>query len=170
MKEVMTLKKFKRAIEDWGVIYDLEASVEIKNLETIVWGKDRHWPKAKQLAVIGNSEPYLLCIGHEPEYKNLNGLARQFLFEIVASYAATDPSDRKTEEKKFFLKHKWLAGDIFPFLNFVIDRHGCQFYTLAGKDEFDSKTKFTLDEIEEIKKVYVTDLSDFELIEVEKDA
>lgn len=68
----------------------------------------------------------------------------------------------KEEEKKYYLKHKWAGA----FLNKdVEDNH---YFWAGDTDSSMFKTKFTLTEIEEIKKTYNTSLEDFKMIEVEE--
>lgn len=80
-------------------------------------------------------------------------------------YAETPPEDRE-EEKKFYLRHRWLENwRDSNYLNFELSGN---YYGLNDKREvFWAKTKFTFKEIEEIKEKLDTDLNDFELVEVE---
>ena len=97
---------------------------------------------------------------------NINYCNEKDLNMIKASleYAETPPEDRE-EEKKFYLKHRWLDGENEAnYLNFEISEF---YYSLNSKPEASwAKTKFTLKEIEEIKEKFDTDLADFELVEV----
>lgn len=99
---------------------------------------------------------------------NINYCNEKDLNMIKASieYAETPLEDRE-EEKKFNLKHKWLAQARdykTGFLNYdpcndILFIHSeCQTHL--------STTQFTLKEIEDIKKKFDTDLADFELVEV----
>lgn len=89
------------------------------------------------------------------------------LFDLIVEYAKTPIEDRE-EEKKFYLKHRYFKtvnGDE-------------KFFTIDGRYEYpdlqyklsicQAIQQFTLKEIGEIKEKYDTDLSDFELIEVEE--
>ena len=99
---------------------------------------------------------------------NINYCNEKDLNMIKASieYAETPLEDRE-EEKKFYLKHRWMDGENEAnYLNFVISGF---YYTLNTKPEASwAKTKFTINEIEDIKKKLGTDLDDFELVEVEE--
>lgn len=89
------------------------------------------------------------------------------LFELLVEYAKT-PVDKREEEKKFYLKHRWIKPRpaYKTYLNHLI---GMGEYWLDDNDEtIDIKTKFTLKEIEEIKKKFNTELTDFEEVEVEE--
>ena len=98
--------------------------------------------------------------------KALNEEVMEKLFDLLIEYAKTPIEDRE-EEKKFYLKHRWLDRENEAnYLNFEI---GEFYYSLDSKPEVNwVKTKFTLKEIEEIKEKFDTDLADFELVEVEE--
>ncbi len=89
------------------------------------------------------------------------------LFDLLVEYARTPIEDRE-EEKKFYLKHRWMKPEtIFKnYLNHLIDKDEYRLDTKT-KNEF-INTQFTLKEIEEIKEKFDTDLADFELVEVEE--
>ena len=89
------------------------------------------------------------------------------LLDIIVEFAKTPVEDRK-EEKKFYLEHKYFKctnGDSRYFQ--IYESNGTPWlnamYTVMGY-----KKQFTLKEIEEIKKKFDTDLSDFELVEEEE--
>ena len=86
------------------------------------------------------------------------------LLKKVIELAETPLSERE-DEKKYYLKYRivdnWEAD---KYVNCV----GENYITLSGRREGRNyKTEFTRKEIEKIKKRFNTDLSDFELIEVE---
>lgn len=91
---------------------------------------------------------------------------REKVYVLLTKLAETDPQDRgkdRGEEKKYYLKHKWLAGDN-NYLNFNSRKYN---YELNSYDNFDEfKTEFTQSEIDALKKYFNTKLEDFELIEV----
>lgn len=89
------------------------------------------------------------------------------LFHLLVEYAETPLEDR-VEEKKFYLKHRWIvqAGDYKTgFLNY--DTNNDILFIYSEHHTHLIKTQFTLKEIEEIKEKFDTDLKDFELVEVE---
>ena len=79
-------------------------------------------------------------------------------------FAETPPEDRE-EEKKFWLKHKWMGNIWWKYLNQLDDG---SYFIREGDLVSSLKNTFTLKEIEEIKKKFNTDLADFELVEVEE--
>ena len=88
------------------------------------------------------------------------------LFDIIVEYAKTPIEDRE-EEKKFYLRHRYLvqAGDYTTaFLNYDINNDRLYVYTKV--QTYSVKTQFTVKEMEEIKEKFDTDLKDFELVEV----
>ncbi|EGC83384.1 hypothetical protein [Anaerococcus hydrogenalis] len=87
------------------------------------------------------------------------------LFDLLIEYAKT-PIDERKEEKKFYLKHRWIKGCVIMYLY----RNTLNGYCYLGdkKCRPHRQKMFTLKEIEEIKEKYNTDLSDFEKKEVEE--
>lgn len=90
------------------------------------------------------------------------------MIKAAVEFAETPLEDR-VEEKKFYLKHRWLvqAGDYKTgFLNYGT----CNDILFINSEHHTNyvKTQFTLKEIEEIKEKFDTDLADFELVEVEE--
>ena len=86
------------------------------------------------------------------------------LYKLCFEYANTPVMDRE-EEKKFYLKHRFLVevGDC----NYLNSDHSLREFYLNDKSQSEKiQTQFTLKEIEEIKEKLDTDLSDFELVEV----
>ena len=91
------------------------------------------------------------------------------LYKLCFEYASTPVKDRE-EEKKFYLKHKYLvqARDYKTgFLNY--DPCNDRLFIHSERQTHFTTTQFTLKEIEEIKEKFDTDLVDFELVEVEDD-
>ena len=74
-------------------------------------------------------------------------------------------TSEREEEKKYYLRHRFLEVDFF---NYVNRDYGFPELYLNSKAQIAGKqTQFTQEEIDEIKKRYNTDLKDFEQIEVE---
>lgn len=71
----------------------------------------------------------------------------------------------RKEEKKFYLRHRWIGNGWWQYLNLLDDGT----YFIKDGDLIPRvKNTFTRKEIEEIKEKYNTDLSDFEIVEVEE--
>lgn len=89
------------------------------------------------------------------------------LLDIIVEFAKTSIEDRK-EEKKYYLRHRWLTeGGFYRFVKHHTKAYGKK-YELASWTYGDtSDMQYTLKEIEEIKEKFDTDLNDFEIIEVE---
>lgn len=100
-------------------------------------------------------------------WDELSDEKKDMLFDLFIRFASTPPEDRE-EEKKFYLEHRYFKcsnGDSRYF----------QIYEPDGKPWLNAmysvmgyKKQFTLKEIEEIKIKFDTDLTDFELVEVEE--
>ena len=78
---------------------------------------------------------------------------------------AETPIDEREEEKKYYLKHRFLNKyNSLDYINFIVSEEAI----LSNRYEDPPfRTKFTKAEIEELKGKYDTDLKDFEIIEVE---
>lgn len=85
------------------------------------------------------------------------------MIKASIEFAETPPEDRE-EEKKFYLKHRWIKGCVIMYLY----RNELNGYCYLGdkKCRPHRQKRFTLKEIEEIKEKFDTDLADFELVEV----
>lgn len=88
------------------------------------------------------------------------------LFSLIVVYSATPIEDRD-EEKKFYLRHRWMGGIPVNYLN--ISLASDDFFLDDKNENFGKKTAFTRKEIEEIKETHNTDLSDFKEVEVKDD-
>lgn len=86
------------------------------------------------------------------------------MIKASIEFAATDPEDRE-EEKKFYLRHRWMGNSWWKYLNQLDDG---SYFIREGDLVPSLKNTFSLKEIEEIKKKFNTELKDFELVEVEK--
>lgn len=95
------------------------------------------------------------------------------LLDIIVEFAKTLIEDRE-EENKFYLRHKYLTyngiSDSKGYLNINLNNlNKVNALFIDNKTKYDDfQTEFTLKEIEEIKEKFDTDLSDFEMVEVEE--
>lgn len=89
-------------------------------------------------------------------------------FEVIkaAMELAETPPKKRQEEKKYYLKHRFLDSQQTDYLNFSRE---IGLFKLSTIEHYDNKqTQFTQEEIDEIKEKCNTDLKDFEIIEVEE--
>lgn len=96
-------------------------------------------------------------------------IAKKARFEILEALyeLSKTPFDEREEEKKYYLKHKFLLSDNeYNFLNYLSNDDSWDLSSLANCSGY--QTKFTQKEIEELKEKYDTTLDDFEIIEVEE--
>ena len=151
----MKTKEFIRKVEEMG--FDAEE----RGNEVYLYGR-----VSNCYAKISKEFKYTINTFYH-EFMFLNEGDRGLLFDLIVEYIST-PVDEREEEKKFYLKHRWLDGENEAnYLNFEISGF---YYSLDSKPEVSwAKTKFTLKEIEEIKEKFDTDLTDFELVEVVDD-
>lgn len=89
---------------------------------------------------------------------------REKVYRLLTKLAETDPQDRG-EEKKYYLRHKWIGGDYTNYLNLAIDK---KFEIESKASNLKFQTKFTQKEIDKIKIKFNTNLEDFEIVEVEE--
>lgn len=87
------------------------------------------------------------------------------MIKAAVEFAET-PIKEREEEKKFYLKHRWMAYENENYLTLCFPTG--KYYLSHSTENNGYKTTFTLKEIEEIKKKFDTDLADFELVEVEE--
>lgn len=124
--------------------------------------------------VIYNQEMITVAIVYSDRLFNINTAFDAFdmvekdkkekLIHLIVEYARTPVEERK-EEKKYYLKHKWLSDSGRRYLNLYIDKNEYEINTDSNLAEF--KTQFTQAEIDEIKRKFNTSLEDFEIVEVE---
>ena len=91
---------------------------------------------------------------------------REKLFDLIVEYAVT-PVKAREEEKKFYLKHRYLQSSLTNSNNILCYSASDDKLALCNGINFPKyKTYLTLKEIEEIKEKFDTDLVDVELVEV----
>lgn len=146
----MTYKQFRTWAEGKG--YEV-----FENEERITAAKE-----SRALCTVRKDGVFEIDDNHR-EFRRLPREDKKNLFEKIMELAAT-PLDERVEDKRYKLRHRWMISyDSFNYLNKT--RYG---YSLASGDNSDDyQTMFTEDDIEEIKEKFKTDLSDFEIFEVE---
>ena len=164
MTEIMTLNEFKKAIEEWGGNWGIETEVVVEDDWTFVH-TNRIGRSSGAVATISNKDVCILNFV-ALETVDLGEAERQTLFKIVSKFTNTWPADRKDKEKKFYLKHKFIRslGE-----QTYLAKGEKYFWIMNEMKKIADYQQFTLDEIEDLKMLYDTDLRDFELIEVERD-
>lgn len=98
---------------------------------------------------------------------NIEDEDKSKLLDLIVEFAKTPVEDRE-EEKRYYLRHKWVNSKTNNYLHFSEENN---FYNLSVYKSFDAwktQLQFTEKEIEEIKKKFDTDLKDFELVEVKE--
>lgn len=150
----MKTKKYKKLVEDNGYkYYENNYSITARK-----YSEEHYDIEIK----VGKLRPGVLEV-------NIKGFCGDELDIILKAMelAETPPEDRE-EEKKFYLKHKYLmsvGGSVQYFTT-----HTSFNFPLLKPRIFSSKTKqqFTREEIEKIKDKFDTDLKDFKEDEVKE--
>ena len=154
----LTTNEFIKRVEALGFTVDVDDEEIIVNIvgyyEYIV-------------AVIKRRERYIFDLEYTG-WRNLSGYEEVALFALIVAYAST-PVDKREEEKKYYLKHRWLRC----LGGCALLHESTKFHTFVlmggfGEVPKDCKMKFTQKEIDGIKEKYNTDLSDFEMVEVKE--
>ena len=147
----MKTKEFIRRVEELGYFINKYVDYyEIKDVD-------------KNLIAVTNKIMFLQLNTDYCQWDELCEIDKKELFDLLIEYAKTPIEDRE-EEKKFYLRHKWLNLGTDNYLHLDVDDGSCM---LDDNEEFSyTKIKLTEKEIKEIKKKFNTDLADFELVEV----
>ena len=150
----MKTKEFIKRVEELG--YLLSSSYycwEIRNKKNYL------------IAVV--SKDVLYKISTDSAYwDGISDEDKNKLLGLLIEYAKTPIKDRE-EEKKYYLKHRYLQSSFTNLNDFLSYSASDNKLALSNGINFPKyKTHFTLKEIEEIKEKFDTDLSDYELIKV----
>lgn len=154
----MKTKEFIKRVEDLG----LSTSVNDKDISVL---SDENYC----IATVNLNNQYVVDTDYWRICRLSNSLKKD-LFDVITEYAMTTP-DERGEEKKYYLKHRWLRAENGSWVYLtLIERTNINSLILQGakSDFLGNKSRFTLKEIEEIKEKYNTDLSDFVIWEVEE--
>lgn len=147
----MRTKEFLKKVEELGCIveegiasYDIRLYKELGGL----------------IATLNKKDPYRMLFFTKPSCNN------EKLFDLCVEYAKT-PIEEREAEKKYYLRLK----DDFYKISYAYLTRNIQDgdYFSFGKHELKgAQNKFTQKEIDEIKKKFNTDLSEFKQIEVKE--
>ena len=156
----MKTKEFTRRVEELGFYVDKERRI------FSIYGSDDQTDDMP-LAFVDRYYPYQINTSFM-ELNTLSNRTKKELFKLLTDYAST-PIDEREEEKKYYLKHRWLRC----LGGCALLHESTKFHTFVlmggfGEVPKDYKMKFTQKEIDEIKEKYNTDLSDFERVEVKE--
>lgn len=148
----MKTKEFIKRVEELG--YPLTSSYycwQIRNEENYL------------IAVV--SKDVLYKISTDSGYwDDISDEDKNKLLGLLIEFAKTSIEDRD-EEKKYYLKHKWISDKTVTYLKFDREYNCNILYLYIGKNLW--KKEFTKEEIKGFKQTFNTDLNDFEIVEVE---
>lgn len=148
----MKTKKYKKIVEDNGYrYYENNYSITARK-----YSEEHYDIEIK----VGKLRPGRL----EVNIKGFCGDESDIILKAM-ELAETPPEDRR-EEKKFYLKHKWMRtiNGFSRALKIDIEDGTADVGLMCSS--FGYKNQFTREEIEEIKKKFNTDLADFKEVEV----
>lgn len=168
MTEIMTLNEFKKAIEEWGKSWGIETDVSVEKDWTYIYAtrKNEDLSIVEDLGVIAVISNVKVCTLNfsRLETIDLDDAERQTLLEIIKKFASTMLADRKDKEKKYYLRHRFIKS----LSEQTYLAKGEKYLWIMNEMKIDADyQQFTLEEIEEIKNKFDTDLKDFEIVEVE---
>lgn len=150
---MMKTKEFIRKVEKLGYrVEDTGFNLYLYSGEDLV-------------AFVGKKKQYVLEI-----YNFFLKQNAEALVDLCVKYAKT-PIDEREEEEKFYLQkmksfYEAYCSEKYTFLKFKLDGN---YFCLHNTDEiYNFKAQFTQREIDEIKKKYHTDLSEFKQIPIEE--
>lgn len=151
----MRTKEFTRRVEELGFVCE--------KAEEVYFIYNKEGPK---YASVCHNVPNQIS-NMKREWDFLDKEEQEKLFDLLIEYAKTPIEDRE-EEKKFYLRHRWIFNkDFYMYLQKTsYDDKKMSVRVLGFSDNDD--IKFSEKEIEEIKEKFDTDLKDFELVEVEE--
>ena len=156
-------KEFIRAVEELGFNMEFHKNPfsNIKSDYDLI----TIYLRDKVLVEIWTNCQYAISTISDGHSCYLDGYDVDKLYKLCFEYAKTPVEDRE-EEKEFYLKHKWIKGYAIMYLY----RNELNGYCYLGENKCKPHRQrmFTLNEIKEIKEKFNTDLSDFEIVEVEE--
>lgn len=142
----MTYKEFR----EWAESEGYEVDGDLNYIKVV--------KKEYTLGMVGEDNRFDVC-SQFWGFDRLSDKNKKNLFEKLVELAST-PLEEREEVKRYILKHKWIGAVNFKYLAFVND----EFYDVAS---YTNAKKFTIKELKEIKENFQTDLSEFEMIEVD---
>ena len=158
----MNTKEFIKKVEELGYHHNYDEND--KNVHSVIeiYNEDDEYC----LAIVYKYHMYSFKIGNSLWAPLPEKYIKKELFDLIVEYAKT-PIEERGEEKKYYLKHRWLRC----LGGCALLHESTKFHTFVlmggfGEVPKDYKMKFTQKEIDEIKEKYNTDLSDFVMVEV----
>lgn len=137
---------------------NLQAEIRINNLFVVHSGRE-------DIASVNLNTRFEINTNYWAFKNLLSEDEREKVYVLLTKLAETDPSERE-EEKKYYLRHKWLNRSFDNYLSLDLKN---SIYGIGGNGEnLIFKSKFTQAEIGMIKQKFSTSLEDFEQIPVEE--
>ena len=152
----MTYEELKRQINVINIAY--KKQFKISNTGQSIGIYDSDWCYAE----ISNRAPHSVYV-LDIAFENLECNLRHDLLKAVYEFAQT-PINARRLQKRYQLRARLIADREDSYLY----KCGGSIDKLGFNVESNIDTKFTKEEIDEIKEKYNTDLKDFDIIEVEE--
>lgn len=163
----MKTKEFIKAVEKLGFRIEYYKN-PFSNVKSSDYDLITIYHKDRILVKVWTNCRYAISTISDGHSCFINGYDVDELYKVCFEYANTPVEDRE-EEKKYYLKHRYLQSSFTNLNNFLSYSASDDKLALSNGINFPKyKTHFTLKEIEEIEEKFDTDLKDFELIEVEE--
>lgn len=155
----MKTKEFIKRVEELGYLVDDS------------YGYWQIWDEENPvIAIVSKIDLFRISTDFVGWYK-IKDEDKSKLLDLIVEYANT-PVENREEEKKFYLKHRWLMtefGDTYYLCKCYNAVKDISYGIRISYITHDETWLFTLNEIEEIKEKCDTDLSEFELVEVKNE-
>ena len=154
----MKISELKRMAKEND--YEFYESLEYKSI-SLTRKISVHGFITNQISINSNTENQVFIENVHCDEKDIN------MIKAAVEFAETPPDERE-DEKKYRFRSKW--GNEAGFYLYLAKKNNFtnRIRLLPMNDPFSDKYEFTEEEIEEIKKEYNTDLSEFTREEVEK--
>lgn len=161
----MKTQTFIKEVEQLG-FYTLTDGIDIYIFDREISEEERYYEDdTYAIATIGTDEYRDFVIQGKFIDKDTDVTKIYILFKLIMEYTNTPVEDRK-EEKKYWLRHRFLESKPLKYLNFNSEIGIFKLNTITQSEN--SQTQFTQEEIDEIKERYNTTLDDFEQTEVKE--
>lgn len=153
----MTYEELKRQIQVINIAYGVKCKVSKTGQSVYVGDTNVCY------AIISSLFPYSLYVSDINFERLLEDNLRHDLLKVVYEFAQT-PINARRLQKRYQLRARLIADREDSYLY----KCGGSIDKLGFNVESNIDTKFTKEEIDEIKEKYNTDLKDFDIIEVEE--
>ena len=164
----MKTKEFIKAVEKLGFRIEYYKN-PFSNVKSSDYDLITIYHKDRILVKVWTNCRYAISTISDGHSCFINGYDVDKLYKLCFEYASTPVMDRE-EEKKYYLRHEWIGDKQNYLIKPKIERKPFLFQSFENCYEKPTtkRAEFTEKEIKELKEKFNTDLSDFEIVEVEE--